>query len=86
MELRPTLIQDFKALVAEQGMSEDTIVMKKNKGTDTQSTTFLLDLVFFSVCHSSFVPSGECVPGEQVMPEPQIQVESSVTESAYRNV
>ncbi|KAI7793234.1 alpha-1-microglobulin [Triplophysa rosa] len=47
MELRPTLIEDFKALVAEQGMSEDTIVMKKNKG--------------------------ECVPGEQVMPEPQIQ-------------
>ncbi|XP_056592017.1 protein AMBP [Triplophysa dalaica] len=47
MELRPTLIEDFKALVAEQGMSEETIVMKKNKG--------------------------ECVPGEQLMPEPQIQ-------------
>uniref|UniRef100_A0A8C1Y0A0 Protein AMBP n=1 Tax=Cyprinus carpio TaxID=7962 RepID=A0A8C1Y0A0_CYPCA len=47
MELRPTLIEDFKTLVAEQGMSEDTIIIKKNKG--------------------------ECVPGEQVTPEPQIQ-------------
>ncbi|XP_042588179.1 protein AMBP-like [Cyprinus carpio] len=47
MQLRPTLIEDFKTLVAEQGMSEDTIVIKKNKG--------------------------ECVPGEQVTPEPQIQ-------------
>ncbi|XP_050976855.1 protein AMBP [Labeo rohita] len=46
-QLRPTLIEDFKTLVAEQGMSEDTIVIKKNKG--------------------------ECVPGEQVTPEPQIQ-------------
>uniref|UniRef100_A0A673HYE6 Alpha-1-microglobulin/bikunin precursor n=1 Tax=Sinocyclocheilus rhinocerous TaxID=307959 RepID=A0A673HYE6_9TELE len=47
MQLRPTLIEDFKTLVAEQGMSEDTIVIKQNKG--------------------------ECVPGEQVTPEPQIQ-------------
>ncbi|XP_065146445.1 protein AMBP [Paramisgurnus dabryanus] len=47
MELRPTLIADFKTLVAELGMSEDTIIIKKNKG--------------------------ECVPGEQVMPEPQVQ-------------
>ncbi|KTG46474.1 hypothetical protein cypCar_00032999 [Cyprinus carpio] len=47
MELRPTLIEDFKTLVAEQGMSEDTIIIKKNKG--------------------------ECVPGVQVTPEPQIQ-------------
>ncbi|XP_016121867.1 protein AMBP-like [Sinocyclocheilus grahami] len=47
MQLRPTLIEDFKTLVAEQGMSEDTIIIKKNKG--------------------------ECVPGEQVTPEPQIQ-------------
>ncbi|KAG1971135.1 WAP, Kazal, immunoglobulin, Kunitz and NTR domain-containing protein [Pimephales promelas] len=47
MQLRPTLIEDFKTLVAEQGMSDDTIVIKKNKG--------------------------ECVPGEPVTPEPQIQ-------------
>lgn len=47
MELRPTLIEDFKTLVAEQGMSEDTIIIKKNKG--------------------------ECVPGEETTPEPQIQ-------------
>ncbi|XP_051541640.1 protein AMBP-like [Myxocyprinus asiaticus] len=47
MQLRPTLIEDFKTLVAEQGMSEDTIVIKQNKG--------------------------ECVPGEQAIPEPQIQ-------------
>ncbi|WP_420726346.1 lipocalin/fatty-acid binding family protein, partial [Hwanghaeella sp. LZ110] len=32
MQLRQTLIEDFKTLVAEQGMSEDTIVIKKNKG------------------------------------------------------
>uniref|UniRef100_A0A671PAL6 Protein AMBP n=1 Tax=Sinocyclocheilus anshuiensis TaxID=1608454 RepID=A0A671PAL6_9TELE len=32
MQLRPTLIEDFKTLVAEQGMSEDTIIIKKNKG------------------------------------------------------
>ncbi|KAL7846997.1 hypothetical protein SRHO_G00219770 [Serrasalmus rhombeus] len=32
MELRPTLLDDFKALVAEQGMSADTISIKQNKG------------------------------------------------------
>ncbi|XP_067288681.1 protein AMBP-like [Pseudorasbora parva] len=32
MQLRQTLIEDFKTLVAEQGMSEDTIVIKKNNG------------------------------------------------------
>ncbi|XP_026863607.2 protein AMBP [Electrophorus electricus] len=31
-ELRPTLIEDFKTLVAEQGMSADTISIKENKG------------------------------------------------------
>ncbi len=38
MQLRPTLIEDFKTLVAEQGMSKDTIVLKKNKGTLTTQT------------------------------------------------
>ncbi|XP_030625276.1 protein AMBP [Chanos chanos] len=47
MELRPTLMDDFKTLVKEQGMSEDTIIIKKNKG--------------------------ECVPGEEVAPEPVVQ-------------
>lgn len=45
MELRPTLIEDFKTLVAEQGMSEDTIIIKKNKGilrTHNQCKTRLL--------------------------------------------
>lgn len=32
MQLRPTLIEDFKSLVAKQGMSEDDVVIKKNKG------------------------------------------------------
>ncbi|KAI4886035.1 hypothetical protein NFI96_024197 [Prochilodus magdalenae] len=32
MELRPTLMDDFKTLVAEQGMSADTISIKVNKG------------------------------------------------------
>ncbi|KAF5887001.1 protein AMBP, partial [Clarias magur] len=31
-ELRPTLIEDFKTLVAEQGMSADTVSIKQNKG------------------------------------------------------
>ncbi|MCI4388590.1 hypothetical protein PGIGA_G00087840, partial [Pangasianodon gigas] len=31
-ELRPTLLEDFKTLVAEQGMSADTISIKQNKG------------------------------------------------------
>ncbi|XP_017344319.1 protein AMBP [Ictalurus punctatus] len=30
-ELRPTLLQDFRTLVAEQGMSADTISIKQNK-------------------------------------------------------
>ncbi|KAG9263263.1 protein AMBP [Astyanax mexicanus] len=32
MELRPTLIEDFKTLVSEQGLSADTISIKINKG------------------------------------------------------
>lgn len=31
-ELRPTLLQEFRTLVAEQGMSADTISIKQNKG------------------------------------------------------
>ncbi|XP_060764460.1 protein AMBP [Neoarius graeffei] len=31
-ELRPTLLEDFKTLVAEQGMSADTISIKEDKG------------------------------------------------------
>ncbi|XP_060752252.1 protein AMBP [Tachysurus vachellii] len=31
-ELRPTLVEDFKTLVAEQGMSADTISIRENKG------------------------------------------------------
>ncbi|XP_046717800.1 protein AMBP [Silurus meridionalis] len=31
-ELRPTLLEDFRTLVAEQGMSADTISIKHNKG------------------------------------------------------
>lgn len=81
MELRPTLIEDFKTLVAEQGMSEDTIVIKKNKGilmTQTNAKhSFYSDSVLLFTFSSSSVASGECVPGEQATPEPQIQVKSS---------
>lgn len=77
MQLRPTLIEDFKTLVAEQGMSEDTIVIKKNKGTLTTQTN--AKPRFYSDQMSLFLAlsSGECVPGEQVTPEPQIQVKTS---------
>ncbi|TRY74127.1 hypothetical protein DNTS_026676, partial [Danionella cerebrum] len=47
MTVRRTIIEDFKTLVGEQGMSQDTIVIKKNKG--------------------------ECIPGEEITPEPQVQ-------------
>jgi len=52
MQLRPTLIEDFKTLVAEQGMSDDTIVIKKNKGILMTRTgakhSFYFDLI--SLC------------------------------------
>ncbi len=77
MQLRPTLIEDFKTLVAEQGMSKDTIVLKKNKGTLTTQTNaqprFYSDQMIIFLALSS----GECVPGEQFTPEPQIQVKTS---------
>ncbi|XP_026196251.1 protein AMBP-like [Anabas testudineus] len=32
MTVRPTVMEDFKTLVREQGMSDDTIIIKQNKG------------------------------------------------------
>uniref|UniRef100_A0A665X0Z7 Protein AMBP n=1 Tax=Echeneis naucrates TaxID=173247 RepID=A0A665X0Z7_ECHNA len=32
MEVRDTVLEDFKTLVKEQGMSDDTIIIKQNKG------------------------------------------------------
>ncbi|XP_076875187.1 protein AMBP [Brachyhypopomus gauderio] len=52
-ELRPTLIEDFKTLVAEQGMSADTISIKENKG--------------------------DCVPGQQTIPQPETKPRSRRT-------
>lgn len=37
-ELRPTLLEDFKTLVAEQGMSADTISIKEDKGIKLYSS------------------------------------------------
>lgn len=33
MVVRPTILDDFKTLVKQQGMSESAIIIKKNKGT-----------------------------------------------------
>lgn len=33
MVVRPTILDDFKTLVKQQGLSESTIIIKKNKGT-----------------------------------------------------
>lgn len=54
-ELRETLIEDFKRVVREQGMSEDTISIKENKGAfqhsflkrGKNSSSNLLHRVFF---------------------------------------
>ncbi|KAM6984824.1 protein AMBP [Aplochiton taeniatus] len=37
MEVRPTVLEDFKRLVREQSMSDDTVVIKQNKGMDRHS-------------------------------------------------
>jgi hypothetical protein len=37
MELRTTILDDFRRLVREQGMADDTVIIKQNKGTDTQT-------------------------------------------------
>ena len=43
MSVRATVLEDFKTLVREQGMSDDTIVIKQDKGTTrTQIITHTL--------------------------------------------
>uniref|UniRef100_A0A3B5ASB2 Protein AMBP-like n=1 Tax=Stegastes partitus TaxID=144197 RepID=A0A3B5ASB2_9TELE len=39
MTVRPTVLEDFKTLVREQGMSDDTVIIKKDKGKHTQTIT-----------------------------------------------
>lgn len=34
MTVRPSVLEDFKTLVKEQGMGEDTILIKEDKGED----------------------------------------------------
>jgi len=43
MDVRDTVLDDFKTLVREQGMSEDNVIIRQNKGT-TRITTHLLYL------------------------------------------
>ncbi|XP_012689577.2 protein AMBP-like [Clupea harengus] len=43
-ELRDTLVEDFKRVVREQGMSEDTIVIKQNKGECIPGETVVVDI------------------------------------------
>lgn len=33
MTVRPTVLDDFKTLVRQQGMSDSTIIIKQDKGT-----------------------------------------------------
>lgn len=40
--MRDTVLDDFKTLVSEQGMSEDTVVIKQDKGTTDYHTHSLL--------------------------------------------
>uniref|UniRef100_A0A4W5M1P7 Protein AMBP n=1 Tax=Hucho hucho TaxID=62062 RepID=A0A4W5M1P7_9TELE len=37
MELPPTILDDFRRLVREQGMADDTIIIKQNKGRGTHT-------------------------------------------------
>lgn len=37
MVVRPTILDDFKTLVKQQGMSESTIIIKNNKGKAQRS-------------------------------------------------
>ncbi len=36
-EARAAVLDDFKTLVRQQGMSDDTIIMNQNKGTNTDT-------------------------------------------------
>ncbi|XP_054860066.1 protein AMBP-like [Amphiprion ocellaris] len=47
--VRATVLEDFKTLVREQGMSDDTIVIKKDKGTANAH------IVFINMKHSDHV-------------------------------
>lgn len=44
MTVRDTVLDDFKTLVRQQGMSDDTIIIKQNKGTTLIITHTRTDL------------------------------------------
>ncbi|XP_031134001.1 protein AMBP-like isoform X3 [Sander lucioperca] len=66
MSVRTAVLDEFKTVVRQYGVTDDAIVMNQNKG-DTHT--------YADVTWSSLKPSRECVPGEQMtMPvttEPQ---------------
>lgn len=78
MTVRPTVMDDFKTLVRQQGMSEDTIIVKQNKGKSDDATDIVVIARLTMHVFSFPVCSGDCVPGQQVaeettQPEPQVR-------------
>lgn len=46
MNVRAAVLDDFKTLVRQQGMSDDTIIIKQNKGTTQRRRLPLIALTF----------------------------------------
>lgn len=56
MDVRDTVLDDFKRLVREQGMSDDTIIIKQNKGTAHGNDALQIAVSPANVCLNDYVP------------------------------